>query len=125
MTAILRSLDLLVTSRYHAGVLSLDAEVPQIAIGHDQRLRNLYRDLEIHDEYYLDHAAPGLFQLLEERVDNLLKNPVSHKDALRKNNQIQRMRAGRNAELLAEFLNQAAWTGSEAKHNGLPGEVIT
>lgn len=125
MTAILRSLDLLVTSRYHAGVLSLDAAVPQIAIGHDQRLRSLYRDLEIHDEYFLDYTAPGLFQLLEERVDNLLQNPASHKDALRKNNQIQRRRAGHNAELLAGFLNQAAWTGSEAKHNGLPGEVTT
>ncbi|HYE67698.1 MAG TPA: polysaccharide pyruvyl transferase family protein, partial [Anaerovoracaceae bacterium] len=41
MTSILRNLDLLVTSRYHAGVLSLDAAVPQIAIGHDQRLRDL------------------------------------------------------------------------------------
>jgi polysaccharide pyruvyl transferase WcaK-like protein len=125
MTAILRSLDLLITSRYHAGVLSLDAAVPQIAIGHDQRLCSLYRDLEIYDEYFLDYNAPGLFQLLEERVDNLLQNPVSQQHALRKNNQIQRRRAECNAELLTEFLNKAVWESSEVTYNGQPGEVIT
>ena len=43
ITIILRSLDLLVTSRYHAGVLSLESKIPQIAVGHDTRLLGFYR----------------------------------------------------------------------------------
>lgn len=105
-TAILRSLDLLITSRYHAGVLSLDAAVPQIAIGHDQRLRNLYRDLGIYDEYFLEHSSPQLFQTLEERVEYLLQNPLSQQEVLRKNIQIQHMRAKQTPELLAELLSR-------------------
>lgn len=110
MTAILRSLDLLITSRYHAGVLSLGAAVPQIAIGHDQRLRDLYRDLEIYDEYFLEYSSPHLFQLLEERVGNLLQNPFSQKEILRKNNQIHNMRAKQNPVLLAKLLNREAFS---------------
>ena len=54
MTSILRSLDLLITSRYHAGVLSLASQVPQVAIGHDLRIRDLYTDLEM-SELFTDH----------------------------------------------------------------------
>ena len=43
MTCLLRGLDLLVTSRYHAAVLSLAAGVPQVAVHHDTRLATLYR----------------------------------------------------------------------------------
>ena len=52
MTALLRGLDLLVTSRYHAAVLSLAAAVPQIAVGHDTRLDTLYRDLGLRGEWW-------------------------------------------------------------------------
>ena len=57
MTSILRSLDLLITSRYHAGVLSLASQVPQVAIGHDLRIRDLYADLEM-SELFTDHEDP-------------------------------------------------------------------
>ena len=106
MTVILRSLDLLITSRYHAGVLSLDAAVPQIAIGHDQRLGDLYRDLEIYHEYFFEPSSPQLFQLVEERVGYLLQNPDSQQEVLRKNYQIHHIRAKRNPVLLAQLLNR-------------------
>ena len=44
MTVLLRGLGALVTSRYHAAVLSMAAAVPQLAVGHDLRLRTLYQD---------------------------------------------------------------------------------
>jgi polysaccharide pyruvyl transferase WcaK-like protein len=106
MTSILRSLDLLITSRYHAGVLSLDAAVPQTAIGHDQRLRDLYRDLEVYDDYFLEYTDPQLFQLLEERVDRLMREPEKQGELLRENSRIQHMRAKQNPELLAKLLNR-------------------
>ena len=106
MTSILRSLDLLITSRYHAGVLSLDAAVPQVAIGHDQRLRDLYRDLEIYDEYFLEYTSPQLFQMLEERAGKLLQNPAAQQEILRRNSRIQHKLAKRNPELLEQLLNR-------------------
>lgn len=106
MTAILRNLDLLVTSRYHAGVLSLDAAVPQIAIGHDQRLRDLYRDIEIYDNYFLEYTSPRLFSLLEERAEKLMEDSSSLREILRRNSQIQRSRAKRNPEILNALLSR-------------------
>jgi polysaccharide pyruvyl transferase WcaK-like protein len=106
MTSILRSLELLVTSRYHAGVLSLDSSVPQTAIGHDQRLRDLYRDLEIYDDYFLEYTDPQLFQLLEKRADRLMREPQCQWVSLQENSRIQHMRARRNPELLAQLLNR-------------------
>lgn len=106
MTSILRSLDLLVTSRYHAGVLSLDAAVPQIAIGHDQRLRDLYLELEIFDEYFLEYTSPQLFQMLEERAEKLMKDPESQRGVLRKNSQEQHQWAKENPVLLKRLLNR-------------------
>ena len=106
MTSILRSLELLVTSRYHAGILSLDAAVPQTAIGHDQRLRDLYRDLEIYDDYFLEHTSPKLFEQLEERVDTLMKNPEKQREILRNNSKLQHERAKQNSELLKQLLRR-------------------
>jgi polysaccharide pyruvyl transferase WcaK-like protein len=70
MTSILRSLELLVTSRYHAGVLSLDAAVPQTAIGHDQRLRDLYRDLEIYDDSFWNIQTLSSFSFWKKGPTN-------------------------------------------------------
>ena len=108
MTSILRSLELLVTSRYHAGVLSLDAAIPQTAIGHDQRLRDLYRDLEIYDDYFLEYTDPKLFQLLEERADKLMRNPAAQWEILHENSQTQHARAQQNAELLEKLIRGEA-----------------
>lgn len=104
MTDLLRGLELLITSRYHAGVLSSAAAVPQIAVSHDQRLKDLYRDFEIDGEYFLEYSAPGLFQLLEQRAERLLQNPVPQQELLRKNYRIHQQRARQNPELLAQML---------------------
>jgi polysaccharide pyruvyl transferase WcaK-like protein len=104
MTAMLRELDLLITSRYHAGVLSSAAAVPQIAVGHDQRLRDLYRDFEIDGEYFLEYSSPHFFELLEQRGEYLLNNPIQQ-ELLRKNYRIHQIRAKRNPELLAKIMN--------------------
>ena len=57
MTSILRSLDFLVTSRYHACVLSMAAQVPQIAVGHDLRLKSIYAELGLQD-LFVDARLP-------------------------------------------------------------------
>ena len=79
MTALLRGLDLLVTSRFHAAVLSLAAGVPQVAVGHDTRLDTLYRDLGLREEWFLDlrerRDPAALFAGLGARVERLLARP--------------------------------------------------
>ena len=53
MTGILRSLDLLVTSRYHACVLSMEKGVPVVALSMDERLDGIMRELGLDREYLL------------------------------------------------------------------------
>jgi polysaccharide pyruvyl transferase WcaK-like protein len=114
MTALLRGLDLLVTSRFHASVLSLAAGVPQVAVGHDNRLAVLYRDLGIEEPWFIDPGirdglargtlAPDFFGALRDRVDLLIAQPARQKDALERGYAAHLARARRNRELLADFI---------------------
>jgi hypothetical protein len=114
MTALLRSLDLLITSRYHACVLSMAGFVPQVAVGHDTRLATIYRDLGLKDRWFIDPGSAigtesptaGLFAGLQDRVDLLLKDPVLQKDLLCRGYKAHRGRARRNRGLLADFVVQ-------------------
>ena len=83
MTSILRSLDLLITSRYHAGVLSLASQVPQTAIGHDLRIKDLYADLDI-PELFVDHEDPNRYWALSNNVEELFSqyNAIKNKLAI-------------------------------------------
>jgi polysaccharide pyruvyl transferase WcaK-like protein len=109
MTVLLRSLDLLVTSRYHACVLSLAAQVPQLAVGHDLRLKTIYADLGLRDRYFVDVHDPDLYQVLKERVEELIDDPVPARDLLRRGYQEHAAHAGRNRVLLRDFVQARGW----------------
>lgn len=109
MTQILRSLDLLVTSRYHAGVLSLEANIPQIALGHDTRLKGFYQELGIYDDYFIDFTSENARNILTEKVDYLLENPDTMHEILKKGHQEHLNRSFRNRELLREFIKKQGW----------------
>jgi len=109
MTALLRSLNILVASRYHAGVLSLAAQVPQVALGHDPRLESFYEELGIRDEYFVRHPDPEAFRKVAERVDRLLADPRPVRELLRKGNAEHVERAKRNRSLLREFARGRGW----------------
>ncbi len=51
MTGILRRLSMLITSRYHASVLSLERGCPVIAISMDERLNGILGELGLKDKY--------------------------------------------------------------------------
>jgi polysaccharide pyruvyl transferase WcaK-like protein len=105
MTSILRSLDLLITSRYHAGVLSLASHVPQVAIGHDLRIRDLYADLDV-GELFTDHEDPLRFWELSNDVGDVFDHYDSVKDKLKKGYEQYREREKRNPQLLEAFLQK-------------------
>ncbi|MCI5223383.1 MAG: hypothetical protein D3924_12090 [Candidatus Electrothrix sp. AR4] len=68
LTAILEILSVLITSRYHARVLSLAAAVPTVAVSMDERLSNIYDELGQSDEYCLNVNDPLLAEKLPAAV---------------------------------------------------------
>jgi polysaccharide pyruvyl transferase WcaK-like protein len=110
---LLRSLELLITSRYHAAVLSLAAEVPQIAIGHDLRLETLYRELGLCDQFFHKPGTPRLIQDVERNIQQLLTNPTAQQEALRRGCEDHRAKATRNRELLRSFVQAHGWATQE------------
>jgi polysaccharide pyruvyl transferase WcaK-like protein len=109
MTTLLRSLNLLMTSRYHACVLSLAAQVPQLAVGHDLRLKTIYDELGFTDQFFVEPHAPNLCAALKERVEKLLANPALEKESLRRGYEEHLRKAQSNRELLRSFVRDHGW----------------
>ncbi|BDZ66957.1 polysaccharide pyruvyl transferase family protein [Methanobacterium ferruginis] len=106
MTSMLCKLDLLVTSRYHAAVLSLRSGVSQIAVAHDPRLTSLYQDLHLYPDYFICHDDPHLWEDLTRKVDLLLGNPDLERPHLKRGLQDQLSLSQKNPILLEEFLEK-------------------
>ena len=83
MTAILRGLDALVTSRYHACVLSMGGAVPQMAICHDERLASIYAEVGIEKEFLLQYMQPDLANELIRTFDRMMKDVADLSDRIR------------------------------------------
>ena len=69
MTGMLRQLDMLLTSRYHASVLSMERAIPIVAVSIDARLNGLMREVALADHYL--HLATD--NGLEEKIISSLK----------------------------------------------------
>jgi polysaccharide pyruvyl transferase WcaK-like protein len=108
MTGLLRSLDLLVTARYHAAVLSLAAAVPQVAAGHDLRLRSLYEELGL-SELFVNPRSPDLVEILKSPIRRLLADPESMRATLRRRHEALLARARQNREHLGAFFSRQGW----------------
>jgi polysaccharide pyruvyl transferase WcaK-like protein len=102
MTSILRSLDFLVTCRYHACVLSMAAQVPQIAVGHDLRLKSIYAELGLQD-LFVDAYQPDRDAQLRANLDRILTDPEPERAALRRGYEQHMAKARCNRQLLREF----------------------
>lgn len=109
MACLLRRLDLLITSRYHAAVLSLAGRVPQVAVGHDRRLRDFYHELGLGEDYFFDYRATGLWEGLAQRVTELLDGPEVVRERLEMGYVNNVLRAMRNRALLRQFMEAQGW----------------
>jgi polysaccharide pyruvyl transferase WcaK-like protein len=74
MTAALHSLSMLVTSRYHARVLSMTGGVPSIAVSLDERLYNIYNECGQLEDYYLKTDEPDLGVKLSPMMEKIWEN---------------------------------------------------
>ncbi len=106
MTWLLRSLTALQTSRYHAAVLSLAGSVPQVAVGHDLRLRTLYEELGLRERWFIE---PDRLEVLPARIAELLESPGGQQRILEAGYTDLLARARRNRELLRAFLADRGW----------------
>lgn len=107
MTALLRSLRALVTSRYHATILSIAAAVPQVAVAQDLRLRTFFDEMEM-PELCID-PGPGMFDVLHATMDRLLIDDDVLRARLRREYERRFTAACRNPELLAAFVAEHGW----------------
>jgi polysaccharide pyruvyl transferase WcaK-like protein len=108
MTSILRDLDVLVTSRYHACVLSMAAQVPQIALGHDLRLRSIYAELGLQD-LFVDSHQPTWNADLNAGLDRVLADPEPVRTALRAGYREHLEKARCNRLILQDFARASGW----------------
>jgi polysaccharide pyruvyl transferase WcaK-like protein len=120
MVSILRSLELLVTSRYHACVLSLAAKVPQIAIGHDLRLKTIYKELDLFKDFFIEPKTPDLYASLQPRITQLLVNPSNVQNILRKGYEQHLTDAQRNRSLLKTFIQAHAYEPASSQKTARP-----
>lgn len=74
MTSLLHCLDNLITSRYHAAVLSMLKGMPIVAVSMDNRLDGLFRDIPVIEPHlhHVDDAdlANGIISSLKESEEN-------------------------------------------------------
>lgn len=68
----LREVDYLVASRYHACVLSMNGQVPQMSICHDERLEALYDELDFGNDFLLNFEDPQLAEKFIPTFDQLV-----------------------------------------------------
>jgi polysaccharide pyruvyl transferase WcaK-like protein len=109
MTTLLRSLDVLVTSRYHGCILSLAGQIPQLAVGHDLRLKTIYDELGFTDQFFIDGHTQSPSTGLKVRVEKLLENPSLEKEALQHGYEEHLSKARGNRELLRSFSKDHGW----------------
>lgn len=106
MTRVLRDLHILITSRYHASVLSMQSGVPQVAVGHDLRLRDIYQESGLLDEFFLPAGSPDLWPRLSERADLLIDGHDAIKERMLAVHQRHLERAKENVRLLRRFCQE-------------------
>ncbi len=109
MMGILSSLDGLIASRYHACVIASFGGVPMVTIGHDLRVEDLVRDMNIYNSSFIPHDEKDLFTKLTERVDKILSDPASERAAVERAHAEHVERASRNRDLLRSFVETRGW----------------
>ena len=91
MTGLLRQLSILVTSRYHAAVLSMEHTIPIVAVSMDARLDGLMEEMELHQNYLhhvddkqlAERITASLYQAEKHRTE--IANTIRHHLAIYKN----------------------------------------
>ncbi len=82
MTSALRQMSLMITSRYHAEILSMDAKVPCIAISMDERLDNIMQEMDLSRHQLLHADDPDLSSKLTRDLEYVQSHLEQIKDKI-------------------------------------------
>lgn len=74
IAAILRLLKMLITTRYHAMVLSMPGCVPFVGLSRDERIRGVMKETGLYDDYYVDYRTQDLANVLKTKISNIFDN---------------------------------------------------
>jgi len=101
----------LITTRYHASVLSSSAGVPMIAISSDSRLEAVFRELNLMDFYIPVTVKPpqmpeNLYELLVEKMNQLAEREQEIRERIKKQDKVFVERALQNRELFRQWVKQ-------------------
>ncbi|MCK9903791.1 polysaccharide pyruvyl transferase family protein [Frankia sp. Cpl3] len=114
MVADLRGLDYLVTSRYHACVLSMETSVPQMALHHDERLASIYGELGMSD-LAIGHDNPHLAAALRAGFDRLVATGAERRSRLAERLASYYLpRCAGNRDILRAWAHDAGWATAAA-----------
>lgn len=106
MTGLLRQLSILVTSRYHAAVLSMVSAIPLVAVSMDGRLDGVIHETELADSYLhrVDDVALG------ERITSSLRQADEHREeiteTIRRHQTIYEHKVYEMSQFFASWLNR-------------------
>ncbi|MCD8341450.1 MAG: polysaccharide pyruvyl transferase family protein [Clostridiales bacterium] len=82
MAAVLRQLSILITSRYHAQVLSMDARVPSVAVSMDERLDNILQEMGLCQHQLLHADDTELASALQSALEYILSHQEQIKNKI-------------------------------------------
>lgn len=105
ISGILGRLKFLVSTRYHACVLSMVSAIPMIGVSHDSRIESLYKELG-HMDYYVNYETPDLFEVLMGKTKKLLSEEDQMKDRIRDEYQRYLKLCLKNRDIFREWFDR-------------------
>jgi polysaccharide pyruvyl transferase WcaK-like protein len=110
MLGLLSGIELLVSSRYHGCVMTMSEGIPPVAVGHDPRVEDLFREMGLFESNFISYKSPDLFEWLRNVVDSLMEDPSQVRTAVLDAHREHLQRARRNRELLRTFVLDRGWS---------------
>lgn len=99
MTALLRQLSVLVTSRYHAAVLSMARAIPLVAVSIDDRLDGVVREAGLADHYL--HRSTN--SALGDRITESLRLIDEHREEVAETIRRQQLASEQKVQAMSQF----------------------
>jgi polysaccharide pyruvyl transferase WcaK-like protein len=82
ISGLLSQLKFLVSTRYHACVLSMVSSIPMIGVSSDVRIEGIFKELQIMD-YYIDYLTENIYEVLVEKTEKILQQEKEIKEKIK------------------------------------------
>lgn len=106
IATILTNLHFLISTRYHAIILSMQKAIPFIGLSFDERIEEIMKELNLNHDYYINYDEPNLLEKLKNNTLKIESNHASISKTIKEAfpNYINRMNS--NTQLFKELINQ-------------------